>query len=83
MIMNSLSQCREYTSLQAAVCLQELRMFYLLQREKEINLHPRFFGPKLLDTLTAQLRAEVCRLHMGTICVSHALLQNYHRSVSV
>lgn len=34
-------------------------MFYLLQREKELNLHPRFFGPKLLDTLTAQLRAEV------------------------
>lgn len=34
-------------------------MFYLLQREKELNLHPRFFGPKLLDTLTSQLRAEV------------------------
>lgn len=34
-------------------------MFYLLQREKELNLHPRFFGPKLLDTLTAQLRSEV------------------------
>lgn len=34
-------------------------MFYLLEREKELNLHPRFFGPKLLDTLMAQLRAEV------------------------
>ena len=44
--------------LKLSVTLQDLVMFYLLQREKELNLHPRFFGPKLHDTLTAQLRAE-------------------------
>jgi len=34
-------------------------MFFVLEREKELNLHPRFFGAKLLDRLTEQLRAEV------------------------
>jgi len=55
-------------------------MFFVLEREKELNLHPRFFGPKLLDTLTAQLRAEVEGSCDGDHGYVVAVLQIIHKS---
>jgi DNA-directed RNA polymerase II subunit RPB7 len=34
-------------------------MFYHLNLEKEIELHPRYFGPRLSETLEQKLLAEV------------------------
>ena len=34
-------------------------MFYLLKLIKEVELHPKFFGPNLRETLKNKLTAEV------------------------
>ena len=34
-------------------------MFYLLELSKELEVHPRFFGPKLREEIERRLRQEV------------------------
>lgn len=37
-------------------------MFYRLILKKDVELHPKFFGPNLRDTLKAKVTAEVRQL---------------------
>ena len=38
---------------------QNLKMFYHISLEHEIMLHPRYFGPQLMDTVKQKLFTEV------------------------
>lgn len=39
--------------------LFEIKMFFHVTLEQEILLHPRYFGPNLLDAVTKKLYSEV------------------------
>ena len=50
-------------------------MFYHISLDHEIMLHPRYFGPQLMDTVKQKLFTEVV-LHSPLVWeVNHALLQ--------
>lgn len=38
-------------------------MFFLLELKKNVQLSPRFFGPKMVSTIQDKLIAEVCENH--------------------
>lgn len=40
-------------------------MFYLIELYKELEVHPRFFGPKLREEIERRLRQEVRRASSG------------------
>ena len=47
------------TAIDTLVYFQILAMFYHISLDHEILLHPRYFGPQLMDTVKQKLFTEV------------------------
>jgi hypothetical protein len=57
-----------------------LRMFYLLNLERELEIPPRYFGPKLRSVLEERLKSEVSyRLFSGRHFGSDAYIEENPR----
>ncbi|XP_075250210.1 DNA-directed RNA polymerase II subunit RPB7-like [Convolutriloba macropyga] len=54
-------------------------MFYLMTLEHEILLHPRYFGPKLLETVRKKLYSEV----EGTCSGKYGFIVSVHNLTSI
>ena len=52
-----------------AAAANEQAMFFHLQLEREIELQPRFFGPRLAEVLHQKLRTEV------SCCITSEVMQ--------
>ena len=50
-------------------------MFYHISLDHEIMLHPRYFGPQLMDTVKQKLFTEVVLHSLLVWKVKHVLLQ--------
>lgn len=53
-------------------------MLYLVELERELELQPRFFGPRLREVLEQKLISEVCIFATFQVIavVSHLVLPN-------